>query len=210
MRPTRGLHVITDETYVPGRTHQDIARAAAAAGASVVQLRDKTASVARLHDLALDIRRITSEAGVIFIVNDRADVAAAAEADGVHVGQDDLPPRAARKVIGEDKIVGVSATNVEEGLLAARNGADYIGFGPVFPTPSKDDAAPPVGLQAITELSSRVDVPVIAIGGISAENLPDVMAAGAAGAAVISAVAAQDNMEGAVRRLAEIIRKWVM
>jgi len=197
-----GLHVITDESYVPGRAHLEVAAAAVAGGAQVVQFRDKTASGKRLYEIALEIRKLTAEAGVTFIVNDRVDVAAAVEADGAHVGQDDLPVQAARRLLGSGRIVGVSATTVDEALAAAEAGADYIGFGPIFPTGSKDDAAPPTGLAALRELTTRTSVPVIAIGGVSAANASDVMAAGAAGVAVISAVAAQEDMVQATRALA--------
>ena len=201
----RGLHVITDETYVLGRTHEQVALAAVAGGASVVQLRDKTASSKRLYEVALGIREITAAAGVTFVVNDRLDIALAVGADGVHIGQDDLPIGAVRRIVGNKKIIGVSASSLEEALAAARAGADYVGFGSVFPTGSKADAGEPVGLEELARASAHIEAPVIAIGGISASNLADVMAAGAAGAAVISAVAAEEDMEQATCSLVEIM-----
>ena len=201
----RGLHVITDESYVRGRAHRDVAEAATAGGAKVVQFRDKTASGKRLYEVALEIRRITAAAGVTFIVNDRLDIAFSVGADGVHIGQEDLPVEAARRILGKEKIIGASAGNVEEALAAVRAGADYIGFGPIFTTGSKPDAGEPVGLEALSDLASRVDAPVIAIGGITVDNLAEVMASGAVGAAVISAVAAVKDMHKATRSLVQII-----
>ena len=204
-REIRGLHVITDESYVRGRTHREVAAAATAGGANVVQFRDKTASGRRLYEVALEIRRITAAAGVTFIVNDRVDIAFSVGADGVHIGQEDLPIEAVRRILGKDKIIGASVGNVEEALAAIMAGADYIGFGPIFATGSKSDAGEPVGLEALAELASRVDAPVIAIGGITADNLAEVMTAGATGAAVISAVAAVEDMHEATRSLVQII-----
>src|SRR5207244_11449094 len=140
------LHVLTDEQLSRGRTTVDVVRAALAGGATVIQLRDKTASTRRLLELGRVLRALTREAGATFIVNDRADVALAVDADGVHVGQDDLPAREARRIVGANRVLGVSASSVAEALQAERDGADYIGAGTVFATVSKPDAGAPIGL----------------------------------------------------------------
>ncbi len=138
-------------------------------------------------------------------MNDRVDVAAAVGADGVHLGQEDIPLEAARKMLGSMAIIGVSAACVEEAIEAERGGADYLGVGPIFPTPSKDDAGEPIGLDGLKEIRRAVNIPLIAIGGINQDNLEAVMEAGADGAAVISAVAGAEDMVAAARRLAQII-----
>jgi thiamine-phosphate pyrophosphorylase len=135
------------------------------------------------------------------------DIALAVDADGVHVGQDDMPAPLARKLMGPGKIIGVSVDNVEQALQAERDGADYLGAGPIFATPTKPDAAPPIGLDGLAEICRRVSIPVVAIGGITAENAGAVIAAGADGVAVVSAVVAAENVEEAARRLRQVVEK---
>jgi thiamine-phosphate pyrophosphorylase len=153
----------------------------------MVQLREKTASGRDFYRLAVSLRRLTKRLGIPLIINDRADIALAAGADGLHLGQTDLPVEAARRVIGGG-IIGVSAGNARQAVAAWRGGADYIGAGAVFPTPSKDDSGESIGLETLRGICAAVPIPVIAIGGICAENAPDVMRCGAAGIAVISAI----------------------
>ncbi|MBM4430478.1 MAG: thiamine phosphate synthase, partial [Chloroflexi bacterium] len=181
------LYVLTDAGLSRGRSHLQVVRAAIEGGATAIQYREKQASTRCQLEEALALRRLTREAGVPFIVNDRLDVALAAEADGLHVGQDDLPATIARRWMGRDKILGVSATNLQEALQAEQDGADYLGAGPVFATPTKADAAPPMGVEGLAEICRRVSIPVVAIGGINAENAAAVIKAGADGVAVISA-----------------------
>lgn len=142
-----------------------------------------------------------AEGGVVFIVNDRIDVAIAAEADGVHLGQDDFPIPLARELLGEGSIIGGSAATMEEAQKCLSEGADYVGFGPVYPTTSKDDAGPVSGSEILKNVVGAIPLPIIAIGGVSAENTPEVMRAGALGIAVISAVCCQEDPEGATRAL---------
>lgn len=201
-----GLHVLTDPRLSLGRVHPQVARAAIAGGASVIQLREKDASTLRMVEIGQRLRELTREAGVSLIVNDRVDVALAVDADGVHVGQDDMPISLARKLIGE-RCLGVSARSLEEAVRAEREGADYLGVGPVFPTESKADAAPAMGLEGLRTIVARVSVPVVAIGGIKLENVDEVMAAGAVGVAVISAVVSAPDVEEAARRLNERVRR---
>jgi thiamine-phosphate pyrophosphorylase len=196
------LYVITDERLGRGRSHLQIAEAAIRGGADVIQLRDKTASSRRLYDIALSLRRLTCEAKVPFVVNDRIDVALAADADGVHVGREDLPASVARRILGPGKILGVSVESVEEAVAAEKDGADYLGVGPVFEARgTKADAGEPLGLDRIARIRRECRLPIVAIGGIHAENARLVRDAGANAAAVISAVASADDVAQAARLL---------
>jgi thiamine-phosphate pyrophosphorylase len=202
------LCVVTDATLSRGRSHVAVARETIAGGADVLQFREKDAPSRVLYEIAEEIRRLTEDAGVPFIVNDRVDIALAAGADGVHVGQEDLPATEARRLIGPDRILGVSAASLEEALSAERDGADYIGFGPVFEARgTKPDAASPRGLELLVGVCERCAVPVIAIGGINQGNVDRVIAAGAAGVAVISGVVGARDIAAAVRDLKERIRR---
>ncbi len=201
------LYVITDEGLSKGLTHAEIAHRAVAGGANVIQLRDKRMSGEELMDCALEIRAITKKAGVLFIVNDRLDIAIASKADGVHLGQDDLPARLARPLAPPGFIIGVSAGTLEEAVQAERDGADYIGLGPICRTGSKNDAGPACGFGLIAQVKNSVKVPVVAIGGIGPDNAKEAIAAGADGLAVISAVVSQPDITAAARRLQGIIQE---
>ena len=200
------LYVITDPKASRGRSDLQVAEAAIAGGADVLQLRDKEASSGRLYEVALQLRKLTRDAGIPFIVNDRLDIALAADADGVHVGQTDLPASVARKIMGPGRILGVSVDTVEEAVLAERDGADYLGVGPVFEARgTKPDAGPPLGVDRIARIRRRCGLPIVAIGGINAENARTVREAGADAAAVISAVVSADDIAHAARRLKRIL-----
>lgn len=201
------LYVITDEKVSRGRSHLQVAEAAIAGGADVLQLRDKEASGGGLYRIALQLRKVTRDAKVPFIVNDRIDVALAAGADGVHVGQDDLPASAARALLGKERILGVSVDTVEEAVRAEKDGADYLGVGPVFEARgTKPDAGEPVGLARIERIRRHCRLPIVAIGGIDAGNARKVREAGADAAAVISAIVSADDIAGAARRLKGILK----
>lgn len=196
------LYVITDERLGRGRSHLQVAEAAIRGGADVVQLRDKNASSRRLYDIGLQLRRITREANVHFVVNDRLDVALAVDADGVHIGREDLPASVARRIVGPGKILGVSAETVEEAVAAEKEGADYLGVGPVFEARgTKADAGAPLGLDLIARIRRDCRLPIVAIGGINAGNARSVRDAGADAAAVISAVVSADDVAQAARSL---------
>lgn len=196
------LYVITDEQVSRGRSHAQVAEAAIAGGADVIQLRDKEASGGRFYRIALEVRRITRKAKVPFLINDRIDVALAVDADGVHVGQDDLPASVARRLLGPGKIVGVTAETPEEALAAERDGADYLGVGPVYEARgTKSDAGEPKGPEVVATIRRHCRLPIVAIGGIDAGNARAVRRAGAESAAVISAIAAADDMVLAARRI---------
>jgi thiamine-phosphate diphosphorylase len=226
-----------------------VARAALAGGATIIQLRDKTASTRRLLEIAQTIRRLTwgineqpdqsmqdfgggvreprqagftkpapttsdepsgpkRQAKALFIVNDRLDVALAAEADGVHVGQDDLPVEIARKIAGGNFIIGASSATLDEARRAAAAGADYLGIGTIFPTDSKADTGPALGLEILGQIKQATNLPVIAIGGITGDNAPSVLEAGADGLAVISAITGAPDMVAATRNLVTLIEKF--
>lgn len=200
------LYVITDETVGRGRSHLEIAEAAIRGGADVVQLRDKAASGGMLYRVALALRKLTREAKVPFLVNDRLDIALAVDADGVHLGQADLPATVARSLLGPGRILGVSADTLEEALLAERDGADYLGVGPVFEArKTKADAGEPLGLNLIARIRRHCRLPLVAIGGINAHNAHQVREAGADSAAVISAIVAADDIAGEARRMKALL-----
>jgi thiamine-phosphate pyrophosphorylase len=180
-----------------------LARAAIEGGADALQLRDKEMGGREMYDLCMRIKELLEKngAGCTFLVNDRVDVAMAAHADGVHLGQEDLPATSARPLIAGDMVMGISATTPEEAQRAQAEGADYLGVGPVFPTPSKPDAVPPIGIGGLVEIREAVEVPIVAIGGIDEENAREVFEAGADSIAVISAVSGAEDMLEAVRGL---------
>ena len=193
------LHVLTDREWSRGRTTLDVARAAIEGGATVIQLRDKTASTRTLIEEGLALRVLTREQGVLFIVNDRLDVALAVDADGLHVGQDDMPVALARRLLGTERLLGISAGNLEEAEEGVAGGADYLGVGPVYPTLAKMDAGPATGINLLRELSTRYSLPLVAIGGITPQNAADMVQAGATGVAVITAVVNAENIVQAAR-----------
>ncbi len=198
------LHVLTDREWSCSRDTLTVARAALDGGATVIQLRDKKASTRTLVEEGQALRVLTRERGALLIVNDRIDVALAIEADGAHVGQDDdMPIAQARKLLGPDRILGVSAGNLEEARIAVSGGADYLGVGPIYTTKTKADAGEPIGLSLLTELASRYSTPLIAIGGIKADNAAVVLQAGAQGIAVIRAAVSAQDIVAATRELRE-------
>ncbi|GBD29334.1 Thiamine-phosphate synthase [bacterium HR32] len=204
MRFDLRVYVITHAGF-RGRSHEDVAQAAVAGGATALQLRDKESAGRALVATARRLVALANPAGVPVVVNDRVDVALAAGADGVHVGEDDLPVADARRLLGPERIVGASAGTVEEARRAEQEGADYLGVGPVFPTATKADAGEAIGLDGLRKIVAAVRVPVVGIGGITVENAAQVVLAGAAGVAVVSAVAGADDMVEATRRLRQAV-----
>ncbi|MDT9547221.1 MAG: thiamine phosphate synthase [Chlorobium sp.] len=183
------LCVITDEELPP----VTIAEQALIGGATMIQLRNKTASGRDLCRWSEAILPLTRQHNALFIINDRLDIALATGADGVHLGQDDLPAAEARRLLGPDRIIGVSTGTEQEAIQAETDGADYVGFGHIFPTGSKEKPLPPVGTLALQATASLLFIPLIAIGGIQLENAGRVISSGASGIAVISAVSRHSN-----------------
>ena len=201
LRDRLRLIVVTDPDCGVGRNVVDVTRAALRGGAPAIQLRMKDAFAREMADLARALLVETQAAGALLFINDRVDVALAVGADGAHVGQDDLSAAAARHIAPPGFLLGVSAETVELARRAEAEGADYVGVGPVYGTGSKSDAGDAIGLDRVTEVASAVHIPVVAIGGITADTAPDVIRANAAGVAVISAVMRATDPETAVRLL---------
>ena len=181
------LYAITDRQW-SNCTHEEIVRMFLDGGANLIQLRDKEAGGRELLDQAIACLKLTRKAGATLIINDRVDVALTAGADGVHLGQDDLSVYEAREILGEDKIIGVSTHSIAQFRAALETSANYIAVGPVYPTLTKDNPAPVVGLELVREARKLTDRPLVAIGGISYARAPEAIAAGADCVAVISAL----------------------
>jgi len=195
------LHILTDIVLQNRFSHMELAKLAIRGGADTIQFRQKEGSTREMIQVAGDVREVCAESGVTFIVNDRVDVAIASEADGVHLGQDDFPIPLARELLGKGRIIGGSAATMEEARKCLSEGADYVGFGPVYPTSSKDDAGPVSGVSILKGVVEAIPLPIIAIGGVMAANTAEVMQAGAHGIAVISAVCCQEDPEQATKDL---------
>ena len=191
----KGYYFITDARLSREGNASDVQQAVAA-GVRVVQHRDKEADLAVMIEEARRLRRLCRE--VLFLVNDRVEVALAVGADGVHLGQEDLHYREARRLLGEKKIIGITVNTPEQALEAARLGADYLGVSPIFATRTKPDAGEPAGLTLLREIRGRVSLPLIAIGGITLDNAPSVIEAGADGVCAISAVVTRTDVKTAI------------
>ena len=172
-------------------------------GVSVVQIREKTADTLDFYNLALKVKEITTKHDVPLIINDRVDVALAVDADGVHVGQSDMPCDITRALVGPDKIVGVSAATIEEAKKAESDGADYIGAGAVFPTATKDDA-PKITKKDLKEIADSINIPVVAIGGINLDNASQLTDTGIKGLSVVSAIMSSDDPKKSAEKLLNI------
>ncbi len=201
-----GLYVIIDTQMLKGRSHLEVASQAIRGGAKTIQLRDKVQSKAKLLPIAEQLRNLCAEQDVLFIINDYLDIALATNADGLHLGQDDLPVKVARKLLPLDKIVGCSTTTVEQAVEAQSGGADYIAIGAIYPTSSKTSTTTPakvVGLETLRQVRQAVTSPLVAIGGITKDNASEVIAAGADSVAVISAVLGAESPEDAARQIVD-------
>ena len=197
------VYLVTDRRNKTDEEFLNIIEEAIKGGTTIVQLREKTASTKEFYDLALKVKEITSRYGVPLLINDRIDIALAVGSDGVHIGQDDMPADIAREIIGEDKILGVSASTVEEAKKAEIDSADYIGSGAVFPTSTKDDADS-VSKEELKEIVDSIDIPVVAIGGITVENAHTLKGSGIAGFSVVSAIMSAEDPKEASEKLKEI------
>ena len=187
---TAPLYLITD-TKIAGLSHIQITRRAIDAGIRVIQLREKNLPPKDIYKAAVSIRDIAMRRNVIFIVNDHVDVALAVNADGVHLGQEDIPVEDARRILGKRKLIGISTHNLKEAIMAQEAGADYIGFGPMFHTTTKD-VGNPKGLKALRQVRKLIDIPIVAIGGITWENVNEVLNSGADAAAIASGILTGD------------------
>lgn len=197
-------YFITDREWSKQGNVEDV-RAAIQGGVQIVQYREKHVPVREQIREALRLRALCRENGVIFLVNDRVDVVLAVEADGVHLGQEDMPLPLARRVLGGERIIGITVGTVEEALEAQSDGADYLAVSPIFPTQTKEDAGQAVGLERIREIRSEVDLPLVAIGGINFENARQVIEAGADCVCAISAVVGQEDVRAVVEEVLRVL-----
>ena len=201
-REDMALYAVTDRAWLGEETLESQVEKALRGGATFVQLREKELDKAHFLEEARALKALCAKYKVPFVINDDVDVALAVDADGVHVGQSDMAASLAREKLGPDKIIGVSCKTVRQAMLAKEQGADYLGVGAMFPTGTKTDATE-VSFQALKDVCQAVDIPVVAIGGISAANLEKLGGAGIAGVAVVSAIFAQPDIEAATRQLKE-------
>ena len=201
------LYPVTCEKLSAGRSNIQVLEGLIAGGAKVVQLRDKEASPGYLYRMAVVFREMTTKAGMLLIVNDYVDIAMAVDADGVHLGQDDMPPEAVRD-IAPDLIIGVSTHSLDQALAAQAAGADYINVGPIFSTGTKELAVKVMGLEAVTDIGSKVEIPFTVMGGIKESNMDEVLERGARRLAVVTAVTEAEDIEGTVRRMRGKIKSW--
>ncbi|MBN2417979.1 MAG: thiamine phosphate synthase [Deltaproteobacteria bacterium] len=208
MKKIGKFHVLTNTDLQHRFSHVELTTMAVAGGADTIQFRSKSGSTRDMIDSALQMKTLCKKAGVPLIINDRIDVAIAVGADGVHIGQDDFPIPLARKLLGPDAIIGGSAGSMEEALKCLSDGSDYIGVGPVYGTSSKSDAGPATGVDNLRAIAERIALPVIAIGGIKASDIKELMKAGAYGVAVISAVCCEDDPERAALKIKTEMDKY--
>ncbi len=194
------LYAVTDRSWLNGQTLYEQVEQALKGGVTLVQLREKGLGAEQFLQEARQIQQLCRRFGVPLIINDSIEVALAVDADGVHLGQDDANAAQARQLLGKDKIIGVSAHNVQEALQAVQDGADYLGSGAVFGSGTKTNVST-LPMQTLREICSAVPIPVVAIGGITEQNLQQLSGSGIAGAAVVSAIFAQENIEEAAIRL---------
>jgi thiamine-phosphate pyrophosphorylase len=199
-----GLCLITDSSIIRGLSLQEAVQKAILGGLKFLQYREKDLPPSVSYEMAKEHRRLAQNAGVTFLVNDDVSLALAVKADGVHLGQEDLPLREARKILGNQKLIGISTHSVQEAVDAERDGADYIGLGPIYSTTTKRTRSP-LGCGIITKVKEKVRIPVFAIGGINLDNFKEVLEAGATGIAVISAVLTSPDITQATRTFLETI-----
>lgn len=206
-QPDYSIYLVTDDGCLQGRALIDCVREALEGGVTLVQYRAKTASSAEMYAEALQLKALCDSFKVPLIINDRLDIAMAVGAAGVHLGQDDLPCAAARKILGEDYIIGVSAHNPAEAKAALQSGADYLGCGAVFGTATKANVKK-LGTDGLAAICKAKGLPVVGIGGVTADNYREVRAAGADGAAIVSGILAQPDINATVRAIAKVSQEF--
>jgi thiamine-phosphate pyrophosphorylase len=199
------LYLVTDRGLARGRSTLEIVKAAVQGGVTCVQLREKKCSTLEFIEQARTVKDFLKARGVPLVINDRVDVALAVEADGVHLGQTDMPLAIAKKILGGSMFIGISAESLEDALEAEKGGADYLGVSPIYGTPTKTDTAAALGLEGLREIKKAVNIPLVGIGGLNPGNAPEVIRNGADGVAVVSAIVAADDPGQAAAELKRII-----
>lgn len=198
------VYLCTDWNLMSTETLEEAVEQAIEGGATVIQLREKKCSSKDFYETAVRIKKVTTKHSIPLIINDRVDIALAVDAEGVHVGQDDLPVQAVRSVIGKDKILGVSARNREQAVKAYRDGADYLGVGAMFPTSTKKDARV-ITKDELVEIRQSVPIPIVAIGGVKETNVMELKGTGIDGVAVVSAIIAKEEIKEAAKNLRRLV-----
>ena len=202
------LYAITDRTWLGNNSLYEQVEDAIKGGATFIQLREKNLSYEKFLEEAKKIKEITDKYGVPFVINDNVEIAKEIDADGVHVGQSDTEAKRAREILGKDKIIGISAGNLKEAMDAEKNGADYIGIGAMFHTDTKSDATS-VTFEEAKEITGKVNIPVVAIGGINSENILSLKGTGVDGVAVISAIFSHENIYDATHKLRKLAEEMI-
>ena len=195
------LYLVTDRSMLLGMNLMEAVEAAIKGGVTLIQLREKDVSSSEFYNLAVEMKKLANSYQVPLIINDRLDIALAVDADGLHIGQEDLPLDVARKILGPGKILGYSVSNLIEAEYGEKYGADYLGAGPVYHTGSKETATEPIGIEGIIRIKESVSIPVVGIGGIGMSNIVDVKESGIDGISVISAILSKDDIKAAAREL---------
>lgn len=203
------LYAVTDRSWLENRTLENDVEEALKGGITILQLREKELDEKEFLEEAKNISTLCKKYNVPFIINDNVDIAIKSNADGVHVGQSDLNAETVRKIIGKDKILGVSATNKEEALIAEKMGADYLGIGSIFPTSTKLDADY-VNIEELKDICESVSIPVVAIGGISEENIKELKGSKIDGVAVVSAIFAKENIKESTEEFLKITKEVIL
>lgn len=195
------LYLVTDRSFIGSKSIREAVSEAIEGGATFIQIREKDITTREFYRIGLEVKEVTDYYKVPLVINDRIDIAQAIDADGVHLGQKDMPLLTARKILGKDKIIGISTGSIEQAMEAEKNGADYIGIGTVFYTGTKKDINIPIELTGLKSICDSVRITKIAIGGINGTNLQAVLASGADGAAVVSAILGQVDIREAAKVL---------
>lgn len=205
----KGIYALTSEPHSLGRSNVEVGKQILTSGVKILQYREKSKKMKAMYEECLALRKMTREAGALFIVNDHLDLALAVDADGVHVGQDDLPVKVVREIVGPNRIIGLSTHSPEQAQAAVREGADYIGVGPIYKTQTKTDVCAPVGLEYLRYVVENLNIPFVTIGGIKEHNLFDVVKNGAETVALVTEIVGSEDIHGTIMRLSSILKKKV-
>lgn len=195
------LYLVTDRRFIGNKPLKKAVEAAILGGVTAVQIREKEASTREFYNIALDVKQVTDHYKVPIIIDDRIDIAQAIDADGVHLGQSDMIISIARKILGKDKIIGISAGNIKEAVDAEKEGADYIGIGTLFNTGTKTDIKTPIGIDGLKKIYDSINIPAVAIGGINQSNFKDVLSTGIDGISVVSAILKSNDITASSKAL---------